>query len=475
MLGDEHLSTGNLFASEAAIAAKVPGLPLPPGSTDLHRVLRHGSIVEITPALAERIVHECRCEFHLPPASSKVETLKGEIKSGSLQRSRQSLQFARLGGSLVLVAGWARLAAVIGSGIAVRFRIGVTPVDNRDELRALAFAAPLRPPKATETRIPPPREELRANAVPAAPSAEPGSDEMPLADLLVHGRELRITPALAERIEKECRYDYERPLKKWRVDFLVAEIERGGFEQGRQISFALLGGKLIRVNGQHRLKAVAEAGEAQTFMVEVKPVANEHELAALYATYDSESRTLPETAGPLIKKGDLGKEEVATLLRAVQFIYTGFRKADEKQAATMRSHVMRNQVAALWYSYAERYFSLTEQAPGNGKAALRRQSVAAVALYTLKFQPEKAAEFWQGLAMDDGLRRTDPRKSLLEKLRSGDGARSVVFQMHAVAAAWNAFFAGRKLKELRVRVDKPFRIAGTPVLVERLDEELENA
>jgi len=47
--------------------------------------------------------------------------------------------------------------------------------------------------------------------------------------------------------------------------------------------------------------------------------------------------------------------------------------------------------------------------------------------------------------------------------------------MHAVAAAWNAFFAGRKLKELRVRVDKPFRIAGTPVLVERLDEELENA
>jgi hypothetical protein len=470
------LSTANLSASQAAAAAKSPGLPSPAGPTDLNQILRHGSVVEITPALAERIVKECRCEFHLPPASWKVETLTGEIKAGVLQRSRQSLLFARLGRVLVLVAGWARLAAVMRSGIAVPFLIGVTPVDNREELRAVALDVPLRPPKAAETRISPAPEEHRTTAVPTVPSAEPESDEATLAQILVHGREVRITPALAERIEMECRYEFERPLKKWRVDFLVAEIERGGFEQGRQISFALLNGRLIRVNGQHGLKAVATTGEAQTFMIEVKPVASESELAALYATYDNESRTLAETAGPLVSKGDLGKEEVATLLRSVQFIYTGFRKPDEKQAAIMRSHVMRNSVAEIWYPYAERYFALTEQAPGkDGKAALRRQSVAAVALYTLRFQPEKAAEFWQGLAMDDGLRRTDPRKSLLEKLRSGDGARSIVFQMHAVAAAWNAFFGGRKLKEVRVRLDKPFRIAGTPVLIDRLDEELGNA
>jgi hypothetical protein len=208
---------------------------------------------------------------------------------------------------------------------------------------------------------------------------------------------------------------------------------------------------------------------------EVKPVASEAELAALYATYDNESRTLSETAGPLAKKGDLGKEQVATLLRSVQFLITGFRKASDRQAAAIQSHVMRNQVADDWYPYAERYFALTEQAPGNGKAALRRQSVAAVALCTLKHQPERAAEFWHGLAMDDGLRRTDPRKSLLEKLRSGDGARSIVFLMHAVATAWNAFLAGRKMKEVRVQRDKPFRIAGTPLIVERLEEELGSA
>ena len=70
--------------------------------------------------------------------------------------------------------------------------------------------------------------------------------------------------------------------------------------------------------------------------------------------------------------------------------------------------------------------------------------------------------------------RVQDLDGLLEKLRSGDSARSVVFQMHAVAAAWNAYFEGRKLKEVRVRWDKPFRIAGTPVMVERLEQERSN-
>jgi hypothetical protein len=427
----------------------------------LPQILRDGRKVEVTPALARRILNECRCEYQINSGKRRVEFLAGKIRNGDLWD--RPLSFAVLDGKLILVTGADRLTAVTRSGVAVQILIRVITVGSQDELRALVFSHPSALPAKPESAPAPPAANGRS------------APEGPLAQTLAHGREVRITSELAERIEKECRYKYERPVKQWRVDFLAAEIERGGFEQGRQISFALFNGKLIRVNGQHRLKAVATTGSAQTFMVEVKQVADEHELAALYATYDNESRTLSETAGPLMKKGDLGKEQVATLLRSVQFIYTGFRKPDERQSAMMRSHVMRNQVAALWYPYAERYFALTEQAPGNGKAALRRQSVAAVAIYTLKFQPEKAAEFWQGLAMDDGLRRTDPRKSLLEKLRSGDCARSIVFQMHAAAAAWNAFFAGRKLKELRVRFDKPFQIAGTPVLVERLDAELENA
>jgi len=44
-------------------------------------------------------------------------------------------------------------------------------------------------------------------------------------------------------------------------------------------------------------------------------------------------------------------------------------------------------------------------------------------------------------------------------------------QLQIVAAAWNAFFEGRKLREIRVRGDNPFRIAGTPILDVQLEEE----
>jgi len=85
----------------------------------------------------------------------------------------------------------------------------------------------------------------------------------------------------------------------------------------------------------------------------------------------------------------------------------------------------------------------------------------------LKWQPEKAEEFWKGLAMDDGLARNDPRKALLEKLRSQEGSHSIPVQLHAVASGWNAFYHGRKLKEIRVCPDKPFSIDGTTIVGRR--------
>jgi len=132
-------------------------------------------------------------------------------------------------------------------------------------------------------------------------------------------------------------------------------------------------------------------------------------------------------------------------------------------------------VARPWYPYAERFFALTTDAVPQVKTALHRQPVVAVALMTLMYQPERAEQFWQGLAMDDGLSRNDPRKALLEKLRSQEGAHSVPAQLHAVAAGWNAFYEGRKLKAIQVRMDKPFTIAGTKIVRRRFDAEIADA
>jgi hypothetical protein len=115
-------------------------LPLP-------QILRQGCDVEISPALAERILNERRCEYHLPPARRNVEILVGEIRTGRLRLCQQGahLWFALQCERLVLLKGWARLAAVVGSRMAVRFWIGVTRVGSQDQLRALAVPAAKQP------------------------------------------------------------------------------------------------------------------------------------------------------------------------------------------------------------------------------------------------------------------------------------------------------------------------------------------
>ena len=440
----------------------------------LSQLLQHGREVEITPTLARRILSECESMFQ-PPEQGRIRFMARNIRDRSLWN--EPLLFGALEGKLIIGEGVDRLAGVDYSGIPWRFRVEVVPVEHREQLRKLVLAALADRRERHAAYYGAPLIEKAAQRQQPAPAvALPPSLPFaaPLTEILQHGREVLITPELAKRIKKECHYVHERKVKPWRVHFFVSEIKNKRFEQGRQISFALLKGNLLRMNGQHRLEGIIETGEAQMFMVEIKPVATEAALAALYDTYDTESRTLSETAGVLVEKGDLGQEQVSALLRAVQYLYTSFREPNEAQAANLLSHTVRNQLATFWYIYAKRYFALTEDAPADIKAALRRQSIVAVALCTLKYQPEKAAEFWRGLAMDDGLRRTDPRKALLKKLASGENARNVPFQMRMVAAAWNAFYEGRNLTEIRVDPGKPFRLAGTPVLVEHLDGELDN-
>ena len=291
--------------------------------------------------------------------------------------------------------------------------------------------------------------------------------DLPLAQILRDGRKVEVTPSLAARILNECRYLRQRPVKEWRVAYQVGEMKAGRFKQGRQISFALLDGSLILVNGYHRNTAVVRSGRAQTFMIEVVEVETPQEVAELYATYDvgGAERSMLETAGELLVQGDLSNPQLSALLRAVQIISTHFRKPSVNEDATiLYSRLARGNVARAWYPYAEQYFALTSDAVPQVKTALHRQPVVAVALMTLKHEPEKAEEFWKGLAMDDGLARNDPRKALLEKLRSHEAVHSIPAQLQAVAAGWNAFYEGRRLKEIRVRPDKPFTIAGTKIV-----------
>src|SRR5690606_17350845 len=109
------------------------------------------------------------------------------------------------------------------------------------------------------------------------------------------------------------------------------------------------------------------------------------------------------------------------------------------------------------------YERLISSAPTFVKSRLYNQGCSAVALVTLKYQPEVATEFWKGLAEDDALAKGDARKTLLDdmkrrRLETGANNQSAL----TASIAWNAWFDHRRLSIVKIAPNAKVRIAGTP-------------
>lgn len=107
---------------------------------------------------------------------------------------------------------------------------------------------------------------------------------------------------------------------------------------------------------------------------------------------------------------------------------------------------------------------MTANVPKGGKSKLYASGVMAVALVTLRHQPAKAVQFWRGIADDDGLRKGDPRKTLLQDFES----RRVNYGTHLQRiipsiTAWNAFYEGRNISIIRVSESSQVLVSGTPI------------
>ena len=101
-------------------------------------------------------------------------------------------------------------------------------------------------------------------------------------------------------------------------------------------------------------------------------------------------------------------------------------------------------------------------APSAVHKRLVSSQAVAVALVTIKHQREKAEAFWTGLAKDDGLRRNDPRKALLIDFGNREWGRKSSDGCVSTSLAWNAYFSGRALSQIKIVNGAGVRILGTP-------------
>lgn len=334
--------------------------------------------------------------------------------------------------------------------------------------------APKRNPAAGTTGLTA-REGKSTGEIPLAISILSGRSQTPPVayvaarplELIVREGRLTVTPELAQRILDEANYDRQRPVKAHHVTLLAEDMRRDRWTPGSQIAFAKVGERLQLINGQHRMHAVVESRRPIEFQILVAQAETETELHALYYRFDRRQR--PRSTSEVLNalgiadKHGMSKTMTQAVFEAALVISNRFTRPNyQKDPVSVRSDDARLASASAWWETGKLYEDLIREAPPAIKGKLTNGSVVAVALVTLKYQPEIAAQFWRGLADNDGLRRSDPRHTLLTDLASRSMHGRGMVGAQAAALAWNAFFDRRPLKLIKVYEGHAVRVQGTP-------------
>lgn len=278
----------------------------------------------------------------------------------------------------------------------------------------------------------------------------------------IHEGHIRLTPAQAGAVLREYGYDRNRDVTRApdHVATLTETMRRGLWRPKDQLAFATLDGRLVLVNGHHRMAAQASSGVDIVWDMVIYPVTSEAELAALYHRFDTNVRVRSDQniiAGTGFGDGSgLDGRTVASLYRAAPIIGSGLKVANRQKNNGGNDTFVRRivddriAIATDYMPEAKLYQDAIKNAPVKIKSKLLGGAIMALALATFRTSPVAAEEFWTAVAENDGLRRGDPRAALVQNLMETQGnAGPMGGRLYLAAKAWNAFCAGKEVQVLR--------------------------
>jgi len=312
-----------------------------------------------------------------------------------------------------------------------------------------------------------------------APTAPTAPDSRAEAALSTLKSELRVvTPEIAKALRETCQYDRQRPISDAHVARLADEMQASRFIQGTQIHLVNLADQLAIINGNHTLEAVIASGLPQALTLLYTDVRNEDEAARLYARHDiGRSRNWADMtrASGLDKVIHLDKNYMNKFGGAIAWIICDFNDPHASGITThstkerialknrVRSRDIRMDIMRDYREAADMYVAAVTKGRINVQRLLQRAAVFSVGLETFKHQPSLGGEFWETMALDDGLKRNDPRKRLLNYLGDQVKYRAQPNLSRIVAFAWNAFFDKQEeIGKLQGETSQPFVLKGTP-------------
>lgn len=262
-------------------------------------------------------------------------------------------------------------------------------------------------------------------------------------------------------------FEHNRKLRTASVNRFADMMRRGEFVDGSQIRLDKVDGKYVLVDGQHRLTAISESGQAATMVVVVSEKDTDAEVRDEYSKVDSGGflRSLSDVVTALDVDEELPAGWVlASFASAARLIIANFdsRKANTVSRLaiypTMKEFKQAINLTREWFGSGR----LTG-APNTTRGFMRGGVLAVAIVTTHHAEMEVAQNFWRAAYEDDGLRRNDPRKKLNEYLRgfTRNGGGMQWKTCAVVAKCWNAYIAGDEIAQLKMPKSMP-SIALTP-------------
>ena len=274
---------------------------------------------------------------------------------------------------------------------------------------------------------------------------------------------MEMTPDTATLWRKDKHYPFQRKISPTNVDKLALEMTIGRFTPGTQIYICILpDGTEYIVNGNHTLEAIAKCGIPQIVDVLRVSVENRKEIATIYSTFDDGKKrgikdVIRAHGNPIPEKfsGAIGA--------AVRVIMLDFFQGRGMKLTIPKSDIVQV-IMSEYRDAAEVFMGVATHGPRDSLRSLKSGPVSAVALATMRYQPEKAAAFWKTFVQDNGLTQGMPQKTLLTYLRNAStlgGFDQRREACNAVALAWNAYYRGREITQLKAASFTNFHILGT--------------
>lgn len=326
------------------------------------------------------------------------------------------------------------------------------------------------------------RFETKGAKAPATTLAKIATPEMPEAKMRT--RVERIDPDRAAHLLQKYVYTRQRGIRQNDVQRYADQMRRGLWMEGtKPIILAVLpDGRKFLVEGYHRLWAILEAGVTLTFEVTERLVETEEELNLFYSNIDrgrnrSNADMIKATA--LDEKYNLPVSILVKASSAITMIRADFRITGGRVNTTARAVGAEDRIKLLdeWQIPITHFY----EAAGFGSNNRRcyAQPVLSVGLVTMRYQFEKAQDFWRRVVRGVDLAEGSPehlvnRFIYIDTDRSSQGIYDLGPNIFAkkVAAAWNAFYDNvPRLTRLIVRDDTDIIINGTPWKWKRKEKE----